>query len=420
LLNHDDIQDLHNKHLGPSLRLAYDELLHIVRGDGQYLFDADGNEYLDCVNNVQHVGHCHPRVVAAARKQDAKLNSNTRYLDDAIARYAKSLTDTLPDGLDVCFFTNSGSEANDLILRLARHFTRSKETIVLGSAYDGNLSSLIEISPYKHTGPGGSGPPDFVYTVPIPDPFRGEYRGPDCAGDYVQEVQRVITRIQGKALQVSAFVVEAMMGCGGQSLVADGFMEGAFELVKRAGGICIADEVQLGFGRVGTHFWGFDTYGVLPEIVTMGMPIGNGHPLSAVVTTREITDAFNNGMEYFNSFGDNPVSCAVGQAVLDIIKDDGLQENALQVGLYLLDQLNIFGSNHDLIGDVRGKGLFNGIELVSNQEHLDPAANEANVLINTMKDKGILLGSDGPDRMSSRSNRRWYSPKTMQIFWSEH
>ena len=396
MLNHSEIQDLRNKHLGPSLRLAYDEPLHIVRGEAQYLFDADGNQYLDCVNNVQHVGHCHPRVVAAARKQYAKLNTNTRYLDDTIVRYAKNITYTLPDGLEVCFFTNSGSEANDLALRLSRHFTGSKETIVLGSGYHGHLSSLIEISPYKHAGPGGSGPPDYVHTVPVPDPFRGKYRGPDCAGNYVQEVQRIVARIQGKGTQLSAFVAEAIMGCAGQLFVPDGFLRGAFESVKKAGGVCIADEVQIGFGRVGSHFWGFDTCGVVPDIVTMGKSMGNGHPLSAVVTTREIADAFNNGMEYFNSFGGNPVSCAIGQAVLDVIKDEGLQENALEVGSYLLGQLKMLESKHELIGDVRGAGLFIGIELVKERESYDPAGNEAGALVSRMKERGFLLSSDGP------------------------
>jgi len=397
MLNHKELQNLRDRYLGPSLSLAYDEPLHIVRGEGQYLFDADGNQYLDCVNNVQHVGHCHPRVVAAARKQCGKLNTNTRYLSDNVVTYAKNLVDTLPDGLDVCFFTNSGSESNDLALRLARHFTGSKETIVFGAAYHGHLSSLIEISPYKHAGPGGSGPPDFVYTVPAPDPFRGKYRGPDCTGDYVQEVQRVIARINGKGLRVSAFVVEAIMGCGGQLLIPEGLLKGAFELVRKAGGVCIADEVQIGFGRIGSHFWGFENCGVVPDIVTMGKPMGNGHPLSAVVTTREIADTFNNGMEYFNSFGGNPVSCAVGQAVLDVIKDEELQENALHVGSHLLDQLNTLKSKHDLIGDVRGAGLFIGVELVDDRCSLDPAGNEADALINMMKEKGFLLSSDGPD-----------------------
>ncbi|MEE3228192.1 MAG: aminotransferase class III-fold pyridoxal phosphate-dependent enzyme, partial [Chloroflexota bacterium] len=242
MLNPKEIQDLRDKHLGPSLSLSYKQPIHIVRGAGQYLFDADGTKYLDCVNNIQHVGHSHPRITSAARKQYQNLNTNTRYLDDTIVRYAQNITNTLPAGLDVCFFTNSGSESNDLALRLARNFTKSKQTIVLDSAYHGHLSSLIEISPYKHAGPGGTGTPDFVHTIPVPDPYRGKHRGPECTENYVQEVQRAINTIQSKNLRPSAFIVEAIMGCGGQILLPPGFLNSAFELVQRAGGVCIADE----------------------------------------------------------------------------------------------------------------------------------------------------------------------------------
>ena len=397
MLNHKEIKDLRTKHLGPSLSLSYDEPLQIVRGKGQYLYDADGNQYLDCINNIQHVGHCHPKVVAAAQKQYTQLNTNTRYLGETIVKYAKNLTDTLPTGLEVCFFTNSGSEANDLALRMARQYTESKETIVLDGAYHGNLLSLIEISPYKHDAPGGSGAPDFVYTLPMPDPFRGKYRGEDCGEQYAQEVQTVISEIQKKGNKVSTFIVEALMGCGGQLILPKGFLNKAFDLVSAAGGVCIVDEIQTGFGRVGSHFWGFETHGVAPDIVTMGKSMGNGHPLSAVVTTQKIADAFNNGMEYFNSFGGNPVSCAVGRAVLNVIKEEKLQENARVIGAYLLEQLNTLKSKNDLIGDVRGKGLFIGIELVKDRDTLKPAAVEANQIINRMKEKGILLSTDGPD-----------------------
>ena len=308
MLDNKEILDLRSKHLGPSLSVSYDESFHIVRGEGQYLFDARGNRYLDCVNNVQHVGHCHPKVVEAAQQQYKKLNTNTRCLDETIVNYAKDITSTLPDGLEVCFFANSGREANGLALRLVRQFTGNKATIVLDGAYHGNLFSLIEISPYKHNGPGGNGAPDFVYTLPISDSFCGKYLGEDCGEKYAQEVQAAINEIQKKGNKVSTFIAEALMGCGGQLILPKGFLKKAFDLVRAAGGVCIADEIQIGFGRVGSHFWGFETHGFVPDIVTMGKSMGNGHPLSAVVTTREITDSFNNGMEYFNSFGGNPVS----------------------------------------------------------------------------------------------------------------
>ncbi len=396
MLNHNEILDLRSKHLGPSLSIAYDEPLHIVRGAGQYLFDAKGNRYLDCVNNIQHVGHCHPKVVEAAQSQYETLNTNTRYLDETIVKYAKELTATLPDGLDVCFFTNSGSEANDLALRMARECSKSKETIVLDGAYHGNLSSLIEISPYKHNGPGGNGAPDHVHVIPMPDSFRGKYRGEDCGDRYIDEVITAVNNIQDNDKKVSAFISEALMGCGGQLILPEGFLQKAFELVKKDGGLCIADEVQIGFGRMGSHFWGFESESVVPDIVTMGKSMGNGHPLSAVVTTKEIADKFNNGMEYFNSFGGNSVSCAVGQAVLDVIKDESLQDHALKVGDYLLEQLQQLKQHHEIIGDVRGRGLFIGIEL-NRDEDLTPADTEAHNIINRMKEKGVLLSTDGPD-----------------------
>ncbi len=391
-MEHSKIESLRKQHLGPSLSVSYEKPLHIVKGEGQYLYSAEGKRYLDCVNNIQHVGHCHPKVVEVAQMQYETLNTNTRYLDETIVKYAHDLTQTLPDGLDVCFFTNSGSEANDLALRIARNFTQNSETIVLDGAYHGNLSSLIEISPYKHNGPGGSGTPDHVHVVPMPDPYRGKYRGDGCVEKYVQEVENIISGMAGKF----TFIYEALMGCGGQLIPPVEFLQNAVDRVRSSGSICIADEVQIGFGRMGSHFWGFESENVVPDIVTMGKSMGNGHPLSAVVTTKEIADSFNNGMEYFNSFGGNPVSCAVGQAVLDVIKDEKLQEHADNVGRYLLDQLKSLQHGHEIIGDVRGRGLFIGVELVQDAD-LTPAADEAHTIVNKMKEKGVLLSTDGPD-----------------------
>ena len=395
MLDKNTIRFLREKHLSPSMSLSYEEPLHIVRGEDQYLFDANGKRYLDAINNIQHVGHCHPKVVNAAQKQYEKLNTNTRYLDETIINYAKDLINKLPVGLDVCFFTNSGSEANDLALRVARHYTQSKETIVLDGAYHGNLSSLIEISPYKHDGPGGAGAPNYVNTISMPDTYRGKYRGNNAADGYVDEVEKVIKQIQKNGNNIPVFIAESLMGCGGQLVMPEGFLKRAYELVRGAGGICIADEVQIGFGRMGSHFWGFETCDVIPDIVTMGKSMGNGHPLSAVVTTHEIAEAFNNGMEYFNSFGGNSVSCAVGHAVLNVIEEEGLQENADDVGNYLIDQLNKI--DNSLIGQVRGQGLFIGIELIKDKDALTPAAKEADEIVNAMKDAGILMSTDGPD-----------------------
>jgi|TARA_B110000116_G_scaffold239260_1_gene226557 4-aminobutyrate aminotransferase-like enzyme len=395
MLNRNEIFKLRKAHLAPSLSMSYNTPLHIVKGFGQYLYDSEGNRYLDAVNNIQHVGHSHPKIAKVAEKQFKNLNTNTRYIDETIVKYAKALTDKLPENLDVCFFTNSGSEANDLALRIARTITNSNQTIVLGAGYHGNLSSLVDISPYKHEGPGGAGAPDFVHTIPRPDKFRGKYRGDNTVDAYVSEVSKIIDNIKQNKKNVSAFMVESLMGCGGQIVLPESFLKKTFKLINDVGGINIADEVQIGFGRMGSSFWGFETCDVIPDIVTLGKSMGNGHPIAAVVTTKEIADKFNNGMEYFNSFGGNPVSCSIGNEVLNIIEDEDLQKNALEVGSYLITQLRTL--DHPLIGDIRGIGLFVGIELIKNKELLSPATSEAKLIENHMKDHGILISTDGPD-----------------------
>ena len=397
MLNRNQLLELRKKYLSPSLSLSYDKPLHIVRAKGQFLYDSKGDRYLDAVNNIQHVGHCHPKVVSAASEQYGILNTNTRYLDETVINYAKDLTNYLPNGLTTCFFTNSGSESNDLALRLARTATDSKETIVLDGAYHGHVSSLIDISPYKHNSKGGSGPPSYVHTLPMPDSYRGKYRGDEALTGYIDELKNILYSIKKNGKNISAFVVESIMGCGGQLILPDGFLERAFELVRDEGGVCIADEVQIGFGRVGSKFWGFETANVQPDIVTMGKSMGNGHPLSAVVTKKQIADKFNNGMEYFNSFGGNPVSCAVGKAVLNVIEDEKLQQNAHKVGEYLLEKLKQIQGEFPLIGQVRGMGLFIGIELIKEKSKLIPAHAEAEKVVNEMMRKRILLSTDGPD-----------------------
>ena len=397
MLNRNQLLEMRKKYLSPSLSLSYDKPLHIVRAKGQFLYDSEGDRYLDAVNNIQHVGHCHPKVVSAASEQYGILNTNTRYLDETVINYAKDLTNYLPNGLTTCFFTNSGSESNDLALRLARTATDSKETIVLDGAYHGHVSSLIDISPYKHNSKGGSGPPSYVHTVPMPDSYRGKYRGEEALTGYIDELKNILYSIKKNGKNISAFVVESIMGCGGQLILPDGFLERAFELVRDEGGICIADEVQIGFGRVGSKFWGFETANVQPDIVTMGKSMGNGHPLSVVVTKKQIADKFNNGMEYFNSFGGNPVSCAVGKAVLNVIEDEKLQQNAHKVGEYLLEKLKQLQGEFPLIGQVRGMGLFIGIELIKEKSKLIPAHAEAEKVVNEMMRKRILLSTDGPD-----------------------
>lgn len=401
-LSRAETESIRHEQIGFNLSLSYQKHLHIVRGWKQYLYDPDGREYLDCVNNVCHVGHSHPRVVAALASQAAILNTNTRYYHPNIALLAERLTATMPEGLDVCFFVNSGSEANDLALRLARAYTGRKDMVVLEGAYHGNVISAVDISPYKFDGAGGQGAPDWVHPLPLPCAYRGRLRveawGTRGVGEvFVEEADAVIHEItQSPNHPIAGYISESIIGTGGQVVFPEGYLAGVYARVRNAGGVCIADEVQHGFGRVGTHFWGFEQHGVIPDIVTMGKPFGNGHPLAAVVTTREIARAFHNGMEYFNTFGGSPVSCAVGLAVMAVIEEEGLQTHALEVGDFWKAGMEELMGHHALIGDVRGSGLFLGMELVRDRETLEPAAAEASEIVEQMKDRGILLSTDGP------------------------
>lgn len=376
------IQERRQQYLSPNLGLSYQQPLHIVRGSGQYLFDIHGEKFLDGVNNVAHVGHCHPRVVAAGQQQMAQLNTNTRYLHETIVRYAERLVATLPPELEVCFFVNSGSEANELALRLAETHTQRNEWLVMEHGYYGNTSGLINLSPYKFNGKGGKGKPDNVHVLPQPDRLR-----------HRDEV--TIPPISDK---VAALLCEAMPSCGGQVVLPEKFLQRVYAAVRKVGGVCIADEIQTGLGRVGTHFWAFETQGVVPDIVTMGKPLGNGHPIGAVVTTRAIAESFCNGMEYFNTFGGNPVSCAIGLSVLDVMADEHLQSHALVSGNHLKKQLQGLMAKHEVIGDVRGSGLFLGVELVTNKNTLNPAPDLAKAVIDYMRKKHILLSIDGPSQ----------------------
>jgi 4-aminobutyrate aminotransferase-like enzyme/Ser/Thr protein kinase RdoA (MazF antagonist)/murein DD-endopeptidase MepM/ murein hydrolase activator NlpD len=384
--------------LGPNLSVSYRRPLTIVRGWRQHLYDEDGRAFLDGVNNVAHVGHSHPRVVGAAAAQMAILNTNTRYLHEHLVRYAERLLETLPEPLRVCYFVCSGSEANELALRLARAHTHGSGIVVLGGAYHGNTSALVEISPYKFDGPGGAGRAAHVQVACMPDPYRGPYRGSGAGPKYARHVAEAVAALDASGHRPAAFIAEPLLSCGGQIVLPDGYLAEAYRIVRTAGAVCIADEVQVGFGRVGSHFWGFDTQGVVPDIVTLGKPIGNGHPLGAVVTTREIAASFANGMEYFNTFGGNPVSCAVGLAVLDVMRDEGLQAHARDVGARLRHGLSALMVRHPIVGDVRGLGLFIGVEFVADRDTRQPAPAQAAYAVERLRDRGLLLSTDGPDR----------------------
>ncbi len=385
--------------LGGNLSLAYRQPLKIVRGWRQYLFDANGRKYIDAYNNVPHVGHCHPRVVEAAARQMRLLNTNTRYLHDTILRLAERLVATMPlpapgaEPLEVCYFVNSASEANELALRLSRAATGRQDMVVLEGAYHGHTCSLIDLSPYKHDGPGGQGPPDWVHTSPLADVYRGEFRDPaTAAARYAATVESLLTDLAQQNRPVCAFIAESCPSVGGQILFPEGYLSSVYRLVRAAGGVCIADDVQTGYGRLGQWFYGFEQQAASPDIVVLGKPIGNGYPLAAVVATRTIAAAFDNGMEYFSTFGGNPVACAVGLAVLDVLRDEKLAEQAQTVGDYLLRGLRDLQREHPLIGDVRGSGFFLGVELVEDQETLTPAATAASFISNRMRQLGVLLG----------------------------
>jgi 4-aminobutyrate aminotransferase-like enzyme/Ser/Thr protein kinase RdoA (MazF antagonist) len=386
------------KYMGGNLSIGYRDPIKVVRGWQQYLFDETGRRYLDAYNNIPHVGHCHPRVVAAAGRQMSVLSTNTRYLHDHIIRYAERLRATLPEPLSVCFFVNSASEGNELALRLTRAYTGQRDMIVLEAAYHGNTTSLIDISPYKHDGPGGKGPPTWVHTAPVPDLYRGLYRSgdPDAARKYAQHVATIIAELKGKGTGLAGFIAETCPSVAGQIFMPRGYLPEVYDHVRTAGGLCIADEVQTGYGRIGTHFYAFEAENLVPDIVVLGKPIGNGHPISAVITRPDIAAAFDNGMEFFSSFGGNTVSCAVGLTVLEVVREEDLQANALKAGKRMLAGLNTLIERFPIVGDVRGSGLFLGVELVRNRETLEPATREAEFIVNRMRDAGILLGIDGP------------------------
>ncbi|HEX9185519.1 MAG TPA: aminotransferase class III-fold pyridoxal phosphate-dependent enzyme [Vicinamibacteria bacterium] len=384
--------------LGRNLSVSYRRPLKIVRGFGAYLYDEAGRAYLDAYNNVPLVGHSHPRVVRAVQEQIGLLNTNTRYLHDTIVRYAERLTRLLPEPLRVCYFVTSGSEANELALRLARAHTRREDVIVLEHGYHGHTTTLVDVSPYKFDGPGGRGRKEWVHVAPLPDTYRGPYRRDDpLAGlRYARHVGAIADRLAAEGRGLAAFLAETLPSVAGQVVLPAGYLAEAYRHVRAAGGVCIADEVQTGFGRLGMHLWGFEGQRVVPDVVVLGKPIGNGFPLGAVVTTPEIAASFDDGMEFFSTFGGNPVSCAAGLAVLDVLEEEGLQARALGTGRLLQDGLARLRGEHPVVGDVRGSGLFLGVELVRDRASLEPADEEAAYVVNRLRERGVLTGTDGP------------------------
>jgi len=382
-----DQHNKRNKYISKGLSVSYDMPISMERSGLQYMYGEDGSTYLDCVNNIMHIGHCHPKTVEAGQRQMATMNTNTRYLYDSLNDYAEKLLEKLPAKLDKIFFVNSGSAASDLAIRLAKTYTQREDLIVINQGYHGNTQIGIDISSYKFDGKGGKGAKEFIHKISMPDTYRDLRSGEE----YAEEVSPLFL-----SHSVAAFIAEPILSCGGQLVLPQNYFSSIYDKVRKAGGVCIADETQVGFGRVGKCFWGFQLQEVEPDIVIMGKPIGNGHPMAAVACTNEIAEAFENGMEFFSSFGGNPVSCEIGLAVLEVIEEEGLQQHAKDMGDYILEQWNELKEKHDCIGDVRGVGLFLGIEFVNSKITKEPDEHLANKIVQEMKDIGFLLSTDGP------------------------
>jgi alanine-glyoxylate transaminase / (R)-3-amino-2-methylpropionate-pyruvate transaminase len=387
---------LRQQFLNPGIFLFYKKPLMLVEGKGQYVWDETGRRYLDGLGGIVtvSVGHCHPHVVEAARRQNETLqHSTTIYLHPNIAEYAQKLASKMPGELKVCYFVNSGSEANDLALLMARAYTGNYDVIALRNAYHGGNAGTMGVtahSTWKFNVPHSFG----VHHAAVPDPYRGPYgrNDPDAGKKYAADVKQLIDFATSG--QVAAFVAESIQGVGGVVVFPDGYLKQAYEHVRAAGGVCIADEVQAGFGRTGTHFWGFESQGVIPDIVTMAKGIGDGYPMAAVVTTPQIASVLAKRI-HFNTFGGNPVACATGKAVLEVIERENLQQNSLNVGNYLLAGLEKLKAKHTIVGDVRGKGLMLGIELVKDRGTKEPAKAECAQAWETARELGLLLGKGG-------------------------
>ncbi|KAG7359360.1 aminotransferase class-III [Nitzschia inconspicua] len=415
-LSKQDVLQLRTKHFLKSVSVSYANTggLMILKGNGSRLYDERGTSYLDTRNNVCHVGHCNPRVVDAVSRQLAELNTNTRYLHPTVIRLAQRLADKCPDPLQVVVFVNSGSEANDLALRLARAYTKSKNTIVVEGAYHGHTLAVLEVSPYKYQhskefdlqlqeeettkGPVTT-PGPHIWQVPCPDMYRQRH---NTGKEYANHVQDGCDYFQRKGESTGAIIMEGGMSVGGVILPSDDFVRDSVTAVRNHGGVYIADEVQTGFGRLGSSFWAFQhgNHGIVPDIVTVGKPFGNGMSLGAVVTTPEIAKAFDSmGVEYFNTFGGNPVAAAAGMAMFDVLEDEKLQEHALQIGGYLKKrfwEIQTERLHQDLIGDIRGSGLFLGIDIVESSTLRTPAAAKTSFICSRLKQQyNILTSIDG-------------------------
>ncbi|WP_282361331.1 aspartate aminotransferase family protein [Pseudomonas sp. PS01300] len=377
--------------LGPAYRLFYEHPLHLVKGEGVWLYDADGKRYLDAYNNVASIGHCHPKVVEALYEQAKVLNTHTRYLHEGILDYAEKLLATFPAELDQVMFTCTGSEANDLALRIARQYTGGTGLIVTQLAYHGVTDQIAAASPSL-----GAGVPvgDFVRTVRAPDAYR--LGAENVAQIFADDVRAAIADLRRCGIKPAALLLDGIFASDGVLSDPAGFLQQAVAVAREEGLLYIADEVQSGFGRTGSHMWGYQRHGVQPDIVTMGKPMGNGQPIAGAVFRGEVLDAFGRTARYFNTFGGNPVSCAAANAVLDVIQGEGLMANCAAVGEYFKAGLQGLAERYPLIGDVRGAGLFVGVELVTDRASKAPATEATARVVNGMRERGVLISSAGP------------------------
>jgi 4-aminobutyrate aminotransferase-like enzyme/Ser/Thr protein kinase RdoA (MazF antagonist) len=390
--------ELRHRYVGHAQRYYYAEPMTLVGSKGLWLHDVDGLSYLDAINNVTHVGHADPTVADAVSRQVTRLNTNSRFVFGELAGYARRLVNLLPDPLGVVYFVCTGSEANDLALRMARQATGRRDVLVIDGAYHGNTTAVIEISPDRYDGPGGAGRPDTTHPVPTPNRYRGRYGydDPEAGAKYAADALSVLDELVRADRSPAAFFSESLVGSGGQITLPTGYLSNVFAPVRKAGGLCVCDEVQIGFGRLGPT-WGFQLHDVVPDIVTLGKPMANGMPLAAVVTTQEIAEEFDRGMKYFNTFAGNPVCCAAAMAVLDVLERDRLADRAATTGAHLRTRLRELQHRHELIGDVRGEGLYVGIELVRDRQSKEPAGTEAQHISERMREEGVVIYPNGRD-----------------------
>ena len=395
-IDEDILKKLRKKYLSANLKLSYDSPIYFVRGFNQYLYSNSGKKYLDTVNNIAHVGHQNVNIVKAAKQQIGILNTNTRYLHDEIISLSENLVSKFPKKLSKAYFVNSGSEANELAIRISNVYSNCDNYIIMQGGYHGNTNKTIEISNYKYNSIGGRGKTNNIFEIPMPDKFRGKFRGKNAEIKYFNEFEKIISKAKKNNKKIGAMIVEPIISCGGQIELPGKFLKKCKKILEKENILLIVDEVQTGFGRVGEKYWGFQLHDVIPDIVTLGKPMGNGHPIGAVICTNEISRRFDNGLEFFSSFGGNTVSCMIANQVIKEIDSKKLQKNAYMTGKYLINGLNELAKKFPVIGDVRGKGLFIGVELVD--PNLNPRMDKAIYLVNRMKELGVLMSNDGLDK----------------------